>query len=263
MIVASWNVNSINVRLSIVLEWLKAHAPDVLLLQELKMTEDKFPAADFEALGYESAVFGQKAWNGVAILSRHKILDIRKGLPGGDNDEQARYIEANVNGLRVASIYLPNGNPVGTEKYPYKLAWMERLRAHVAMLLKAEQPLVLGGDYNVIPEARDCYDPRAWAEDALFRLETRQKFRALLNLGLTDAFRVHNDKDDQYTFWDYQAGSWPRNAGIRIDHFLLSPQAADLLERCVIDTQPRGLEKASDHTPILVKLSQPTILHNL
>lgn len=263
MIVATWNVNSINVRLPLVLDWLKAHGPDVLLLQELKMTEDKFPADDFKAAGYDCAVFGQKAWNGVAILSKHKIEQVRKGLPGDDADEQARYIEATVKGVRIASIYLPNGNPVDTEKYPYKLKWMDRLRAHVASLLKTEQPLVLGGDYNVIPEPRDCHDPKAWEEDALFRLETRQKFRALLNLGLTDAFRVNNDKAQQYTFWDYQAGAWPRNAGIRIDHFLLSPQAADLLQDCTIDTQPRGLEKASDHTPVIVRLSLPTALHNL
>lgn len=261
--IATWNVNSINARLPNVVDWLKAAAPDVILMQELKMTEDKFPAAAFEDLGYAAAVHGQKSWNGVAILSKHKIESVTKGLPGDEADEQARYIEATIGGFRIASIYLPNGNPVESEKYPYKLKWMDRLRRHAQTLLTTEQPLVLGGDYNIIPEDRDCHDPKLWAEDALFRLESRRKFRALLNLGLTDAFRVNNDKAEQYTFWDYQAGCWPRNAGIRIDHFLLSPQAADLLEGCTIDSAPRGLEKASDHTPVLLKLRKPAILHNI
>ena len=255
--IATWNVNSVNARLPNVLEWLKDAAPDVLLLQELKATEDKFPRMELEALGYKTAVFGQKSWNGVAILSKHEITDVKTGLPGDADDEQARYIEATVAGLRVASIYLPNGNPVDTEKYPYKLKWMDRLAEHVKGLLRTEQPLVLGGDYNIIPEGRDCYDPKAWADDALFRLESRQKFRALLNLGLTDAFRVKNNKPNQYSFWDYQGGSWPQNLGIRIDHFLLSPQAADLLEDCIIDSAPRGKEKASDHTPVVLKLRSP------
>jgi exodeoxyribonuclease-3 len=252
--VATWNVNSINARLPNVLAWLKEAAPDVVLLQELKAEEAKFPAEAFSALGYRAAVFGQKSWNGVAILSKQEITDVKTGLPGDAADEQARYIEATVGGLRVASIYLPNGNPVESEKYPYKLRWMDRLRAHVQTLLRAEKPLVLGGDYNIIPEDRDCHDPKLWAEDALFRLESRRKFRALLHLGLTDAFRVYNQTPGHYSFWDYQAGSWPRNAGIRIDHFLLSPQAADLLEDCTIDSGPRGKEKASDHTPVILKL---------
>jgi len=253
MRLVTWNVNSINARLPNVLDWVKSHAPDVLLLQELKCVEEKFPAADFKALGYDAAVFGQKAWNGVAILSRHKITDVKRGLPGDDADEQSRYIEATIDGLRIASIYLPNGNPVGSEKFSYKLKWMDRLRAHVADLL--DLPLVLGGDYNVIPEPRDCHDPKAWEEDALFRLETRAKFRALLNLGLTDAFRARNDAPHQYTYWDYQAGAWPRNAGIRIDHFLLSSKTADRLKDCIIDAKPRGLEKASDHVPLVMTLS--------
>ncbi len=261
--IATWNVNSITARLANVLAWLKEAAPDVLLLQELKTTEDKFPQMEFSALGYNAAVFGQKAWNGVAILSKHKITDVKPGLPGDAADEQARYIEATVEGVRIASIYLPNGNPVDSEKYPYKLNWMDRLSAHVKGLLQTEQPLVFGGDYNIIPEDRDCFDPKVWQDDALFRLESRRKFRTLLHLGLTDAFRVNNNEAHQYSFWDYQGGAWPQNAGIRIDHFLLSPQAADLLEGCTIDSAPRGKEKASDHTPVVLKLRKPERLHNV
>ncbi len=260
--IATWNVNSITARLPNVLAWLKDHAPDVVLLQELKTTEDKFPQLELSALGYHAAVFGQKAWNGVAILSKHKITDVRTGLPGDAADEQARYIEATVEGVRVASIYLPNGNPVDSEKYPYKLKWMDRLYAHAKALLQTGQPFVLGGDYNIIPEDKDCHAPKLWKDDALFRLESRRKFRALVNLGLTDAFRVNNREAHQYSFWDYQGGAWQQNAGIRIDHFLLSPQAVDLLEECIIDTAPRGKEKASDHTPVILKLSKPQRLHN-
>lgn len=258
MKIVSWNVNSVNMRLPNLVAWLGETQPDVVLLQELKTVTEKFPLAEIEAAGYQCAVHGQKSWNGVAILSKHPIENVMRGLPGDDSDEQSRYIEATINGLRIASIYLPNGNPVGTEKYPYKLAWFDRLIAHAKKLLATEQPIVLGGDYNIIPEARDCYDPVGWLDDALFRLESRQKFRALLNLGFTDAFRAVNDDDHQYTFWDYQAGCWPMNKGLRIDHFLLSPQAADLLVGCVIDSKPRGLEKASDHTPIIVALDQNT-----
>jgi len=255
MKIASWNVNSINMRLPHVLDWLTKHKPDALLLQELKCTDDKFPLAEIEAAGYKAAVHGQKSWNGVAILSPHDITDIRRGLPGDDSDEQARYIEASINGLRVASIYLPNGNPVDSEKYPYKLRWFDRLIAHARGLLAQDIPVVLGGDYNIIPEPRDCHDPAAWAEDALFRLDSRRKFRSLVHLGYTDAFRVLNDDSEQYTFWDYQAGAWPRNNGIRIDHLLLSPRAADRLKDCRIDREPRAAEKASDHTPIYAELS--------
>ena len=254
MKVASWNVNSINMRLPHVLDWLAAHKPDALMLQELKCMDEKFPLHEIEAAGYNVAVHGQKSWNGVAILSPHAIEDVMKGLPGDDSDEQSRYLEATINGVRVASIYLPNGNPVDTEKYPYKLAWFDRLIAQAQKLLTTEQPVVLAGDYNIIPEDRDCYDPAAWAEDALFRLESRQKFRSLLNLGFTDAFRAVNDDDHQYTFWDYQAGAWPKDHGIRIDHLLLSPQAADRLKTCAIDRAPRAAEKASDHTPIFAVL---------
>ena len=235
------------------LAWLEQQQPDVLLLQELKCINENFPEAEFKAAGYNAAVFGQKSWNGVAILSKLKINDIKTGLPGDDADEQSRYIEATVRGIRIASIYLPNGNPVDTEKFPYKLKWFDRLIAHATGLLAQQIPVVLAGDFNVIPEARDCHDPTAWEADALFRLDC-QKLRRLLYLGYTDAFRVFNDKDHQFTFWDYQAGAWPRNHGIRIDHILCSPQAADALENCTIDAEPRALEKASDHTPIMAQL---------
>ena len=253
--VATWNVNSVKARLPNIEKWLKKVKPDVVLLQELKTVEEGFPFAAFEDLGYKAAVVGQKTWNGVAILSAHPIKVERTKLPGDDDDAQARYIEAVIKGIRVASIYLPNGNPVESEKFPYKLKWMDRLIHHAKELLQNDEPLVLGGDYNVIPEDRDCHDPKAWEGDALFRSESRRKFRALLNLGLTDAFRAFNDKDQQYTFWDYQAGCWPRNAGIRIDHFLVSAQAADLMKDCVIDAGPRGEEKASDHTPVVLTLT--------
>lgn len=255
MKVAIWNVNSINQRLPLLLQWLDAHQPDAIMLQELKCMDEKFPRAEIEAAGYTCEVFGQKSWNGVAILSRHHMTDVMRGLPGDDSDEQSRYIEATINGVRLACLYLPNGNPVDTEKYPYKLRWMDRLAARAKELLTQEIPFVMGGDYNIIPAPRDCHDPIAWADDALFRLESRQKFRTLLNLGLTEAFRAVNDNAGEYTFWDYQAGAWPRNHGIRIDHFLLSPQAADRLKSCSIDREPRSWEKASDHVPVMLELA--------
>jgi exodeoxyribonuclease-3 len=255
MKIASWNVNSIAVRLPHVLDVLKNDRPDVLLLQELKCEEGKFPRAEIEKAGYHAAVHGQKTYNGVAILARHDIKHVKTGLAGDKDDAQSRYIEATVDGVRVASIYLPNGNPVDSEKYPYKLKWFDRLTAHARTLLAEEIPAVLGGDFNVIPEARDCHDPEAWENDALFRIESRRKWRTLCNLGYTDAFRAFSDKDHQYTFWDYQAGSWPKNNGIRIDHFLLSPQAADRARGCVIDKDMRGREKASDHVPVTLELA--------
>lgn len=253
--IATWNVNSINQRLEAVTAWLAQHKPDVLLLQELKCTNENFPLAAIEGAGYRAAVHGQKAFNGVAILSPHPIDDVRLGLDGDASDEQSRYMEATVRGIRVACIYLPNGNPVDSEKYPYKLKWFDRLTARARELLATEMPVVLGGDYNVIPEARDCHDPAAWAEDALFRLESRRKLRALLYTGYTDAFRALNDENHQYTFWDYQAGAWQRDHGIRIDHLLLSPQATDRLRSCTIDKTPRGQDKASDHTPIMLEMT--------
>lgn len=252
MRIASWNVNSIKTRLGHVKDWLEEQKPDVLLLQELKGLE--FPADEFEAVGYQSAAVPQKAYNGVAMLSKHDMNVELEALPGDKADEQARYIEATIKGLRIIGIYAPNGNPVDSDKYPYKLAWMDRLTDRLKELRANEVPVAIGGDFNIIPENKDCYDPKAWADDALFRLESRQKLRALLNLGYTDAFRVHNNKPQQYTFWDYQRGAWPQNKGIRIDHFLLSPPVTDRLVSCKIDAKPRGLEKASDHTPIIVEI---------
>jgi len=252
--IASWNVNSIKARLPNVLAWLETAQPDVVLLQELKCVEESFPRLEIEAQGYQAAMVGQKSYNGVALLSKQPIEERLERLPGDDSDEQARYLEATTFGIRVASIYLPNGNPPDSEKYPYKLAWLARLRDHAAQLLAREQPLVLGGDYNVIPMPEDCYDPAAWRGDALFRLETRKAFRELVNLGFTDAVRVHNPGPGPYTFWDYQAGAWQADNGIRIDHLLLSPQAADRLTASRVDRAPRGQPKASDHTPVLCEL---------
>jgi exodeoxyribonuclease-3 len=256
MKIATFNVNSIKARLPRVLEWLDEAKPDVALLQETKSEDASFPLLEISGAGYQAALHGQKTYNGVAILSRHPIEDIRRGLPGDDADAQARYIEATVKGVRVASIYLPNGNPSDSEKFPYKLGWMERLRTHVRRsLLPTEMPLALGGDYNCCPTDKDVYDPQAWADDALCRPETRAQFRALVNLGLTEAWRsLHNEI--AYSFWDYQGGCWQRDLGLRIDHFLLSPQAADRLVACEIDRKPRGKEKASDHTPVWVELRE-------
>lgn len=256
MKIATWNVNSIKARLGNVLAWVEQAQPDVLLLQEIKCETAAFPALEFQGLGYQCHAFGQKSYNGVAMLSRHPVTDILTGLPGDAEDTQARYIEGTVNGIRVASIYLPNGNPVDSEKFSYKLNWMQRLRTHAANLLHNEQPVVLGGDYNVIPQPSDVHDPVAWAHDALFRPESRAAWRKMLNLGYTDAYRaLHPDQPHAYTFWDYQGGAWPQDHGIRIDHFLLSPEAVDRMTGCTIDRTPRGQEKASDHTPVIVEIS--------
>ena len=252
MRIATWNVNSIRARLPIALDWVAIAQPDVLLLQEIKTLE--FPELEFTGLGYKIAYIGQKSYNGVAILSKEPATDIITALPGDPLDDHSRYIEATVAGVRVASIYLPNGNPVDSPKFPYKLTWMERLNSHAATLLETGMPTVLGGDYNVIPEPEDCHNPKSWEGDALYRPETRALYRSMLHLGYTDAFRAVNRQVGQYTFWDY-FGSWERNQGIRIDHLLLSPQAADRLQGCTIDKHPRGLEKPSDHTPVIVTLS--------
>jgi exodeoxyribonuclease-3 len=253
--VATWNVNSVKARLPNLLDWLGSARPDVALLQELKCVEDNFPRFEIEALGYNAAVVGQKSYNGVALLSTAPIEDPVTRLPGDGADEQARYVEATTHDLRVASIYLPNGNPVASDKYPYKLGWMARLRDHAKGLLESEAAVVLGGDYNVIPAPEDCYDPAAWSGDALFKPETRGAFREILNLGYTEAFRALHAEPHTYTFWDYQAGAWQNDQGVRIDHVLLSPQAADRLVGCTIDKEPRGKERASDHTPVICELS--------
>ncbi len=244
-------------RLPHLLDYLKEVAPDALCLQEIKCVDDAFPRAEVEALGYNVATHGQKTFNGVAILAK-RPFEVARGLPGDPGDEQSRYIEAVIpwkrGVVRLACIYLPNGNPTGTEKYTYKLAFMDRLIRHAGELLALEEPLVLAGDYNVIPEPRDAAHPEQWTADALFLPTTRAKFNALMALGLSDALRSTTDASGLYTFWDYQAGAWQRNNGIRIDHLLLSPQAADLLKSVTIDKAMRGREKASDHVPVRVEL---------
>jgi exodeoxyribonuclease III len=248
--VATWNVNSIKVRLPHLLAWIEAAKPDVVCLQEIKCLAEDFPALELRGLGYHVEALGQRTYNGVALLSREAPKDVMRGLPGDAADDQARYIEATVGDVRVASIYLPNGNPVETDKYPYKLAWMRRLAMRARALLDTEQPVVLAGDYNVCPTDDDVYDPEGWRDDALCKRESRAAFRVLPNLGYVDAFRALHAEPHRYTFWDYQAGRWNRDEGLRIDHLLLSPQAADRLEQCEIDKTPRGKDKASDHTPI-------------
>jgi len=255
MKIATWNVNSVKARLPRVLEWLGEAAPEVVLLQETKVVDEAFPELEIGDLGYNVAAHGQKTYNGVAILSKLPLDDVVRGLPGDAGDEQARYIEATVGEVRVASIYLPNGNPVASEKFAYKLGWMERLRAHAALLLEQEHVLVLGGDYNVCPRDGDVYDAKRFADDALCRPESRAHFRALMHLGLTDAYQaLHPGEIGRYTFWDYQGGAWQKDHGLRIDHLLLSPQAADRLEACDIARAVRGGEKASDHVPVWCEL---------
>lgn len=257
MRIATWNVNSVNARLPTVLRWFEMEQPDVACLQEIKCVDEKFPAAEFERLGYNVAVHGQKTYNGVALLSKTPLEDVRKGLPGEDADEQARYLEAVISGprpVRVGAIYLPNGNPVGTDKFAYKLRWMERLKAHARELLALEEPLVLAGDYNVIPEPDDADNPASWAGDALFQPQSREAFRSLKWLGLTDAYMEADGAPGGYTFWDYQAGAWQRNHGIRIDHLLMSPQAADRLKSVFIHRDVRDWEKPSDHVPVVAEL---------
>jgi exodeoxyribonuclease-3 len=255
MKIATWNVNSVKARLPNVMAWLDSAKPDVVCLQEIKCQTADFPELEFRAAGYHAMVQGQKSYNGVAILSREPARDVLIGLPGDPEDAQARYVEASFGDIRVASIYLPNGNPVGTEKYPYKLGWMARLRQRAVDLLETEGTLVLAGDYNICPTDDDVYDPIGWSEDALCRPDSRAAFRSLVNLGLTDAFRVGHPEPHRYSFWDYQAGRWPRDEGLRIDHFLLSPQATDRLVACDIDREPRGREKASDHTPVWCEIT--------
>lgn len=259
MKIATFNVNSMKARLPRVLEWLEEEQPDVACLQELKCQDEAFPYMEIEALGYNCAVHGQKTYNGVAILSKFEIEDVVTGLDGEDfpDDDlpnQARYIEAKTGGIRVASIYLPNGNPRPGPKYDYKLRWMDRLNNRAAELITREEILVLTGDYNIIPEDIDVYDPIGWADDAAVFIESRRRFRTLMNLGFTDALRQIHPSGPQYTFWDYQRGAWQKDHGLRIDHFLLSAEAADRLKDCQVDRKQRGKEKASDHTPVWIDL---------
>lgn len=257
MRIASWNVNGIRARLQAVAEWLAAARPDVALLQEIKSTDEAFPRAPVEDLGYRVETHGQKGFNGVAILSRLPVEDIARGLPGDAGDAQARWLEASVIGrraVRVACLYAPNGNPAPGPKYDYKLAWLARAGARAAALLAAEEPFVLGGDWNVIPGPEDAARPEAWAADALYLPASRAAFRRILHLGLTDAVATMLPGPGHYTFWDYQAGAWERNDGIRIDHLLLAPQAADLMRDAGIASEVRGGDRPSDHVPVWVDL---------
>jgi exodeoxyribonuclease-3 len=258
MRIATWNVNSVKQRTENLLAWLRERQPDLVCLQETKCVDESFPREPLEALGYNVAVHGQKTFNGVAILSKLPFDEVTPRLPGDLEDDHARFIEAVVStasgALRVASIYLPNGNPPSTEKYPYKLRWMNRLIHYAHERIALEEPLVLAGDYNVIPAESDVHNPELWRGDALFLPQTRERFRALQNLGLTDAIRANTDAAGLYTFWDYQAGAWQKNNGIRIDHLLLSPQAADRLVTAGIDKHVRAWEKPSDHVPVWIDL---------
>ena len=257
MKIATFNINGIKARMGALTDWLTQSAPDIALLQEIKSVDEAFPRAHFEDLGYSVHTHGQKGFNGVAIMSKLPLEDITTGLPGDAEDEQARWIEATVVGkqaVRLCGLYLPNGNPCPGPKYDYKLAWMARLEARAKALLAEETPFLMAGDYNIIPQDEDAARPEAWREDALARPESRDAFRRLLNLGLTEAFRTRKTGPGHYSFWDYQAGAWNRNDGIRIDHFLLSPDCADLLKDCWIEAEVRGREKPSDHVPVWVDL---------
>lgn len=264
MKIATFNINGIKARLPRLLEWLEEFQPDVACLQEIKSIDENFPRLEIEALGYHVETHGQKAFNGVAILSKEPMSDIMRGLPemnegpmkeGESTPEQARYMEATVGGVRIATIYLPNGNPLPGPKFDYKIDWMAKLVKHAESLLQSEQPIVLAGDYNVIPHDEDCYNPASWVGDALTQPESRGAYQTMLNLGYTCALRQKHPSGQMFTFWDYQRGAWQKDHGIRIDHLLLSPQAADRLENCEVDKLPRGKEKASDHTPVWIELA--------
>ena len=258
MKIATFNINGIKARLDALTAWLEEASPDVALLQEIKSVDENFPREPIEALGYNLETHGQKGFNGVAMLSKRPIEDVVRGLPGDPEDEQARWIEGTVIGdkgaVRLCGLYLPNGNPAPGPKYDYKLAWMKRLKQRAQDLLETEEIALMAGDYNVIPEARDAARPNDWRDDALFRPETRAAWREIVALGFTEAMRETTQADETYTFWDYQAGAWDKNDGIRIDHFLLSPQAADCLTSAGIDSHVRGREKPSDHVPVWIDL---------
>ena len=262
MKIATWNINGIKARHDNVIAWLKEADPDIACLQEIKSIDENFPGEEIEALGYNVETHGQKSFNGVAILSKLPFDEVNRGLPllnnKDDADEQARFIEGvfSIDGkvVRVVSLYLPNGNPVDTEKFPYKLGWMARLEAWAQERLDLEEPLILAGDYNVIPMPQDCYSPKAWEGDALFRPETREAFRRLINLGFTEAIGSVTNEPETYTFWDFQAGAWPKNNGIRIDHLLMSPEAAKLFHSAGIDKHTRDWERPSDHVPVWINV---------
>ena len=254
MRIASWNVNSAKARQDHILDYLKAGSADVLLIQETKTQNVNFPVDLYQDAGWNVVFHGQKSYNGVAIAARQPLTDVMSGLPGDAEDEQARYMEATIDGVRVATIYLPNGNPAPGPKFDYKLAWMERLNRRAEELLRDEIPVVLAGDFNVIPQDIDCYDPPGWEGDALTRAESRAAFNRLSLLGYTDALRACHPGQVLYSYWDYQAGAWQKDNGVRIDHLMLSPEAADRLVAAEVDKGPRGLEKPSDHTPVWVDL---------
>ena len=258
MKIATWNVNSVRKRTTNLVEWLKTAKPDVAVLQEIKAQEPQFPRLEVEAAGYKVEIVGQKSWNGVALLSLHPVEITARSLPDPETDEQARYIEGRVQTpqgpLTVGGLYLPNGNPIHTDKFAYKIAWMDRLAERARQLLATEEMFVLGGDYNVCPTDSDAFSPALFANDALCQPQSRQALRTLLNLGLTDAVRAIHVEEPLYTFWDYQAGAWQKNNGLRIDHLLLSPQAADRLTAVGIDKEQRGLAEPSDHVPVWCEL---------
>lgn len=255
--IASFNINGIKARANALMTWLREAQPDVALLQEIKSVSENFPSDLFKDLGYNVAVNGQKSFNGVAILSKLPIEDIVTRLPGDSEDDQARWLEVTIVGnqaIRMCNLYLPNGNPTPGPKYDYKLSWMRRLHEKAKELIDSEIPAFMAGDYNIIPQAEDAANIGAWEQDALFLPESRTEFRRILNLGFTDAFRAKHNGSGHYSFWDYQAGAWDRDDGIRIDHFLLTPQCADLLKNCQIDKHIRSREKPSDHVPIWIEL---------
>lgn len=255
MKIATYNVNSVNARLPILQRWLNESQPDVVCLQELKAVQENFPIQAINELGYNAMWHGQKSWNGVAILTKGlEIQEVRRALPGDDEDTHSRYIEAIINGITIGCLYLPNGNPAPGPKFDYKLNWMKRLHAHAAMLYKEDKPVVLTGDYNVIPEGQDVYKPEKWVDDALFRPETRAAFKELLAQGWTDAIRKLYPTETIYTFWDYFRNAYGRNAGLRIDHFLLSPHIDKRLVAAGVDKQVRGWEKTSDHAPVWIEI---------
>jgi exodeoxyribonuclease-3 len=255
--IATYNVNGVNGRLPVLLKWLKKSKPDVVCLQELKAPQEKFPEGDLEKAGYGAIWHGQKSWNGVAILARKaKPVEVRRGLPGDPEDLQSRYIEAEISGITVGCLYLPNGNPAPGPKFDYKLDWFDRLNKHAAKLLKSKKPVVLAGDFNVMPTDLDVYKPERWLDDALFRPETRAAYAKLVKQGWTDALRELHPDERIYTFWDYFRNAWPRNAGLRIDHFLLSPAVAGRLKAADVDREVRSWEKTSDHAPVWIELSE-------
>ena len=255
MKIATYNVNGINGRLPVLLKWLTETSPDIVCLQELKAPQEKFPEAAIKDAGYNAIWHGQKSWNGVAILSRHEQpKETQRGLPGDPEDVHSRYIEANINGLIIGCLYLPNGNPAPGPKFDYKLSWFERLTNYAAGLLKPGNPVILTGDYNVMPTEKDVYKPERWVDDALFRPETRAAFKKLIEQGWTDAIRKLYPDETIYTFWDYFRNAFGRNAGLRIDHFLLSPGVEQRLTAAGVDRQVRGWEKSSDHAPVWIEL---------